>query len=220
MSSSRKLVVAHGLAVFVARGDEEREHVVATGRPLLSAPMDFVERELVALGALPNGAAPGAPRAEIDAHRGYEERRPRDDVERLGDRVPNRFFARSAVDAEHVADDDVERDLVESPMQAERLAQREAVDDLVSEIDHDVPVFRHALTVEGREEQTALPEVFLLVDHEVALVAEERGQGFVELAREEIVAVVGEDLFLTTLGGCEKTAIGGSCGRRKVNASP
>jgi len=99
------------------------------------------------------------------------------------------------VDAENRLEDDLQRDRLHPRPQLVGGPGRPALDLAGGDLGHRLAVALHALTVERRQQQAALADVRLLVEHQNGVVAEEGTQDVVALAGVEDPRVAGEDLF-------------------------
>ena len=103
--------------------------------------------------------------------------------------------SRALLDAEDGPQDHVEGQRLHRPHERERLVDGPGVDLAVGRLPHDRLVRPHALAVEGRQEQAALPEVLGAVQQEHGPLSQHRAEQLVRLARAELVRVAPEDLL-------------------------
>jgi endonuclease/exonuclease/phosphatase family metal-dependent hydrolase len=190
------LGVAHRRAVLVAGGDQEREDVVALLQVGGGAALGDLGGDQV---VDPVDAAPEG-RDRADPVRAERQHRPEEagvggEVEEAAERRAQPLEAGAAVDAEDRLDDDLERDRLHPRAQPVRGAGRPALDLAGGDRLHLLAVALHALAVERRQQQPALADVALLVEHEDRVLAEQRPQDLVALARVEDPGVAGEDLL-------------------------
>ena len=117
------------------------------------------------------------------------------EVEEVAQRRAQRVHALAVVDAEDGLEDDLERDRLHPRAQLVGGAGGPALDLAGGDLGHLLAVALHALAVEGRQQQPALADVRLLVEHQDRVVAEDRAQDLVALAGVEDLRVAGEDLL-------------------------
>ena len=188
--------VAHRAAVLVAGGDQHREDVVALLEVLgfaagpdlgVDQPVDAVHR------AAEPGQATDPPRAE-QGHRdqllGVAEQ-----IEVAAQGVAQLVQALALAGAEDGAQDDLQGQRLHARAQRVGLAARPALDLTLGDRGHDRLVGLHALAVERRQQQLALTDVPLLVEHQQRAGAEQRLEQLVALAGVEDARVAGEDLL-------------------------
>ena len=99
------------------------------------------------------------------------------------------------LEAEHGAEDDLERDRLHPGSQPVRLAARPALDLLAGDLGHQLAVALHPLAVERGQQQLALFHVRALVEQQQRVLAEHRQQDPVGLAGVEHARVAGEHLL-------------------------
>ena len=189
--------VAHRLAVLVARGEQQREHVVGLtlAGVLGAAQGDLLVDEGVELGAGLEEARPGAPAAEAPAQR----RQRGDQAEPPGEALDQPLEAVQpplVVDAEDGAHDHRQGDPLRVRPQRERLADRPAVHLGERRLADQLSVALDPLAVEGRQQQLALAHVRRLVEGEDRVRAERRLEHRrVRLAGVRQLGRGGEELF-------------------------
>jgi hypothetical protein len=164
-----QLDVAHGRAVVVAGGQQQREHVVALVGVLRGAPVrDLGVDQLIDRGERPAKARRRREPTEVALHEGQPVEHVVELAER-GDAAAKEIHAPAVADSENGAQDRLQGDRLHPRPQRERGAER------------PVDVAPHRLPVEGRQQQLALGHVALLVEREQRVltqgVAEHGGVG-------------------------------------------
>ena len=195
-----QLLVGERAALLVASLEQDRQHVVA----LLDVGGTAAAGDLVvdlgigrgpqAQEALPDVAADRA--ADLGQRDHRERAALHADIEHRRESLAQPREPVGVVDAEDGPHDDLQRDLLRSRPQSERLAHRPARDLLLRDLAHHVAVALHALTVEGREHQLALAHVLAAVEQQHGVAAHQRLQRCrVRLAGVEGVRIAREDLL-------------------------
>ena len=190
--------VAHGGAVLVARGEEQREDVVA--RAALGVPRvrDLcVEQDIDALTGA-DEAAPRGARAEIALERAHH-RRGGEGVRELRDGATQGLELGAFLDAEHGAEDHVERDRLHRRMDGEGAAGGPGLHRGERDVAHRAAVAVHARAVERREQELALAQVPRAVEQEQRVLTDDGPQALVGLACVHHVGGTGEDLLDVSL---------------------
>ncbi len=106
-----------------------------------------------------------------------------------------RSSARALGDAEHRAQDDLERHRLHPGAQPVGLADRPALDLLRRHIRHQLAVALHPLAVEGGQHQLTLPQVRAVVEQQHRARAEHRQEDAVRLTRVQQAGVASEHLL-------------------------
>src|SRR5581483_2488149 len=158
---------------------------------------DLVEEDRADVVPPADETAPRRDAPELDLERSHPEERGRGGVrdrEERADHAAQPRERRALVDAEHGAEDHVERDALHLLVDRERLPDRPARDRLLGDLAHEAPVDVHPLAVERRRHPATLAEVALAVEDEDRVPAEDRAEERRQrLARAERLGVAGED---------------------------
>jgi hypothetical protein len=99
-----------------------------------------------------------------------------------------------AVDAEHGAEDDVERDALHLGLDGEGPAEGPAIDGALGQVAHRLGIGLHALAVERRQHEPALAQVAGTVQQQERVHAEDGLELHVRLTRAQRARVAGEDV--------------------------
>ncbi len=175
----------------MARPEQHREDVVPVAG-VGAAVVDQLEHEPVRLGL---AALEIGERADAPEHlRGaplrvgwHEADRPVAEGEHLGEPVAQSVEPRAGIEAEHRAQDDLEREPLHPRLQRDLAVARPALHLAPGHLRHQVAEPGHALSVEGREEQPALLHMGSLVEQDHRVLAHERLEHARALARVEDV---------------------------------
>ena len=188
-------LVAHGLTVLVAGGNEHRHDVGAGIQGLLPAAGNLIVQQVVDFALQSANPSPGRKRPHIDLqlanqhHRATADQAQKHDEQRTETRQPVALFH-----PEHGAQDDVQRDPLHMPVNRENLFNRPAVDRTVHGLPHDVAVQPHPIAVKRRHEQLALAPVPGAVKQQDGIGTEDGSQHFVAAPGEQGFGVTGEDV--------------------------
>ena len=188
--------VAHGLAVFVARGDEHRHDVGPLVFGLGFAPRDLVVQQRVDCAGQRGDPPPGGERPQVDLQPADQQQRAvADQLEKLDQQRAQARQPRSFLHPEHGPQDDVERNVLHPRVQRKRRLDRPVVDRPVGDFTHHGAVQPHPLAVERRHEQLALAFVPGAVEQQHRVGTQDGLEHHVGLPGLQAFRVRGENLF-------------------------
>ena len=184
-----QLVVVHAGAVLEARGDELGEDVLALADERIRAALaDLLGEDRVDAGAQRRdlGERPFAPEPPREQHAELEPGRG-GPVEQLAQQAAQTVAALLVADAEHRAQDHLERDRLHARVDRERPPGRPGGQLPLGRLAHDRLVRAHPLAVEGRQHQAAAVEVLTPFEQQHRPRAEQRAQRERAARREPVV---------------------------------
>ena len=219
-----QLLVRHRRAVVVARLDEHRQHVVASGATLGAAPADLGEEDLVDVARDADEPAPRREEPEVDLQEGEQHERCEAAAghrEEAREPLAEPRERRSLRDAEHGPHDHVEREGLHVGVDRKRLPERPPIDRAVRDVAHDRAVRLHPFAVERRHQEPPLREVPRAVEDEERVIAEQPEERAVRLAGAQPIGVGREDLA-DRVGMAEEDEgrVGGKADREDVAEAP
>ena len=190
-----QLLVGHRRAVLVAGAEQQREHVVAPAVALAASLVDLGEDELVDARDQLVEAAVAAEAPDDRLQLGQDRERALAELEQFGQRLAQVVQALALVEAEHGAQDDLERQPLQTGVQRQRgrVGQRSSSRSVSSL--HQAGQALHLLAVEGRQHQLALGEVLALVEQDHRVGAEDRLEDPRALAGMDGLGRRGEDVL-------------------------